>query len=166
MVPKFKAVKYTSADIVKIISGGVVLWQQKLENIALGKKVRTTLTSYGYGPEYVVDGIKDDDTKQWISASNSRPARLIIELGAVYRITEIRIYSGAQNGTTGFIPYVSINTENSVESTIVEDGDVNQYESIYMIKQPCETDKIHFNFRAGFNRIYEIEIYGEYLREK
>lgn len=95
--------------------------------------------------------------------SNGRSAYVTMELGAVYRIIEIRIYSGSQNGTTGFIPYVLINTDNSLESTIVEDRNINQYESIYMIKQPCETDKLFFNFRAGFNRIYEIEVYGEYL---
>lgn len=139
----------------------MVLWQQKPENIALGKKVYTSLTSTGYKSEYLVDGIKDDDSKRWISVSNGRPAYVTMELGAVYRITEIRIYSGAENGTSGFIPYVLINTDNSVESTIVEDRNIKQYESIYMVKQPCETDKIYFNFRAGFNRIYEIEVYGE-----
>lgn len=153
-----KKVKVGLTDIVEIVYGNNVVWKHKLENIALGKVISASSISSSYRPAYLIDGIKKDDTKRWISTSSDSNPQIVFNLGSKYKISEIRIYSGAQKGTSGYITSVSITANGSL---IVNDKSVNKYETIYILKQSCKTDKLYFNFAKGFNRIYEIEIYGE-----
>lgn len=96
-------------------------------------------------------------------------ATFIIHLDAIYRIQEIIIYSGYKNGTEGFLPKVNV----TINEFFLNSYDVNEYKAIIRPENDIanqgyypDSDRVDFNFPKGINKIYEIEIYGEYLRDE
>ncbi len=64
MISDFKAVKHTSNDIVKIVSGGVLLWEREKKLIIKWEK-KTETQSYvgGFSPEEVYSEYEIKDGK-------------------------------------------------------------------------------------------------------
>ena len=127
----------------------------------MGKKVDAFTTYGNTKPEYVVDGIKDDDSKRWISTANGN-AGVIIDLGGLYKVESVVIYSGENNGTSKFVTSVSVEC---MEGYYGKTESINSYRYVYYLKGKPEVSNLWIWFTSNTtNRIYEIEVYGERVK--
>lgn len=154
---QYKAIKHASDNIVKILSGGVLLWKKR-ENMVLVKSVYAIPTYGNTKPEYLVDGIKDDDSKRWISAIDGN-VMISLDFDKSYAIEEIVIYSGENKGTSKFIGRITIEF---LGTDFSYTGNVTSYKHVCSFDKKHETKSLYIWLPSNtMSRVYEIEVYGD-----
>ena len=130
-------------------------------NAALGKPVHVD-TQYGeaYGPGNLVDGDTESRASSWLSGDGGFPHSVEIDLGAVFAISEVRLYFWEGFELTDYIIesyYDGTWFELATASSDPGDG-LHVFESAL-------SERIRIKMRAEVNgnaiaRLYEIEVMG------
>lgn len=150
---------YNGGKSIAEVHGGAIidLNSKDISTNNQGIKVTASTTMNGTSVSNLFNGIKNNDTNRWVSTENDKNPKLTITLDKPYAVSQILIYNGHSKGTSNFVQDVEI----------IIDG-INQGKFIGN-KTPIDINLaneitgrvIELKFPAGYNRIYEIEIYGK-----
>lgn len=120
-------------------------------------KVTASTTMSGTSVSRLFDGIKYNDTNRWVSLASDNNPKLTITLDKPYTISQIIIHNGHGSGTNNFVQDVEIIIDGINQGKFIGDKtpiDIN-------LVNEMKGRVIELKFPAGYNRIYEIEIYGK-----
>lgn len=150
---------YNGGKSIAEVHGGAIIGldSKDISTNNQGIKVTASTTLTGTSVSRLFDGIKYNDTNRWVSTQSDKNPKLTITLDKPYAMSQMLIYNGHAKGTNNFVEDVEIIIDGINQGTFIG----NKTPININFANEITGRVIELKFPAGYNRIYEIEIYGK-----
>jgi hypothetical protein len=126
--------------------------------------VFTNDSGISFPGECLVDGRHWDwvERSRWISDGSDPAPTAIIDFGEPVEIGEVHVWSGRNHGTTDLVRVLRVDAHDDGEWDLVAHVTGNSANPATIVfPEKITTDQLRLRMPAGFQRIYNIEVYSE-----